>query len=104
MLGKNGLHIRIQPEKCYQDDKLFYLGFENVLKMQASVIHHKTSSKKQEQHSCDSNFRQPSYALMVGNAAESVESAGKRVIMPNTPSRISSGHTRITVVNYSFVE
>ena len=38
MLGKNGLHIRIQQEKSYQNDKLFYLGFEKVLKMQASVI------------------------------------------------------------------
>ena len=37
MLGKNGLHIRIQQEKSYQNDKLFYLGFEKVLKMQASV-------------------------------------------------------------------
>ena len=38
MLGKNGLHIRIQQEKSYQNDKLFYLGFEKVLKMKASVI------------------------------------------------------------------
>ena len=38
MLGKNGIHIRIQQEKSYQNDKLFYLGFGKVLKMQASVI------------------------------------------------------------------
>jgi len=38
VLGKNGLHIRIQQEKSSQNDKLFYLGFEKVLKMQASVI------------------------------------------------------------------
>ena len=38
MLGKNGLYIRIQQEKSYQNDELFFLGFEKVLKMQASVI------------------------------------------------------------------
>ena len=38
MLGKNGLHIRAQQEKSYQNYKHFYLGFEKVLKMQASVI------------------------------------------------------------------
>ena len=38
MLGKNGLHIRIQQEKSYQKDELFFLGFEEVLKMQASVV------------------------------------------------------------------
>ena len=38
MLGKNGVHIRIQQEKSYHNVKLFYLGFEKVLKMQGSVI------------------------------------------------------------------
>ena len=38
MLRKNGLHIRIQQEKIYQNDELFSLGFEKVLRMQASVI------------------------------------------------------------------
>ena len=38
MLGKNGLHIRIQQEKSYQSDKLFFLGFEKVLKMQVRVV------------------------------------------------------------------
>ena len=33
VLGKNGLHIRIQQEKSYQNDKLFYLGFEKVIKI-----------------------------------------------------------------------
>ena len=37
MLGKNGLHIRIQQDKSYQIVELFFLGFEKVLKMQASV-------------------------------------------------------------------
>ena len=36
-LGKNGLHIRIQQEKNYQNDELFFLGFKKVLKMQAHV-------------------------------------------------------------------
>ena len=36
--GKNGLHIRTQQEKSYQNYELFFLGFEKVLKMQASVI------------------------------------------------------------------
>ena len=34
MLGKNGLHIGIQREKSHQNDELFFLGFEKVLKMQ----------------------------------------------------------------------
>ena len=38
VLGKNGLHIRIQQEKSYQYNELFFLGFEKVLKMQASEI------------------------------------------------------------------
>jgi len=38
VLGKNGLHIRIQQEKSYQKDELFFLGFEKVIKMQVSVI------------------------------------------------------------------
>ena len=38
MLGKIGLHICIQQEKNYQNDELFFLGFEKVLKLQASVI------------------------------------------------------------------
>ena len=38
MLGKNGLHIRIQQEETYQNVELFFLLFEKVLKMQASVI------------------------------------------------------------------
>ena len=36
--GKSGLHIRIQQEKGYQNDELFFLGFEKALKMQVSVI------------------------------------------------------------------
>ena len=36
--GKNGLQIRNQQEKSYQNDELFNLGFEKVLKTQASVI------------------------------------------------------------------
>ena len=40
-MGKNGLHIRIQQEKSYQNDELLFLGFEKVLKMQASVIDNK---------------------------------------------------------------
>ena len=39
MLGKSGLHICIQQEKRYQNDELLFLGFEKVLKMQASVTH-----------------------------------------------------------------
>ena len=35
---KNGLNIRIQQEKNYQNDELFLLWFEKVLKMQGSVI------------------------------------------------------------------
>ena len=38
MLGKNGLHIRIQQVKSYQNDELYFLGVEKVLKMQASVM------------------------------------------------------------------
>ena len=38
VLGKNRLHIRIQQEKSYQNDELFFLGFEKFIKMQASVI------------------------------------------------------------------
>ena len=38
MLGKNGSHIRIQQEKSSQNDEFFFLRFEKVLKMQASVI------------------------------------------------------------------
>ena len=38
MLGKNGLYVRIQQEKSYQNDELFLLGVEKVLKMQASVV------------------------------------------------------------------
>ena len=38
VLGKIGLHIRIQQEKSYQKDEIFFLGSEKVLKMQASVI------------------------------------------------------------------
>ena len=38
MPGKNGLLIQIQQEKSYHNDELFYLGFENVLKMHASVM------------------------------------------------------------------
>ena len=38
MQGKNGLDIRNQQEKSYQNDELFFSGFEKVKKMQASVI------------------------------------------------------------------
>ena len=38
MLGKNCLNIRLQLEKSYQNEELFLLRFEKVLKMQASVI------------------------------------------------------------------
>ena len=38
MQGKNGLDIRNQQEKSYQNDELLFLGFEKVKKMQASVI------------------------------------------------------------------
>ena len=38
MQGKNSLDIRNQQEKNYQNDELFFLGFEKVKKMQASVI------------------------------------------------------------------
>ena len=46
MLGKNGLHIRIQHEKLYQNDELFFLGSEKVLKMQAGVMYGHLYSKK----------------------------------------------------------
>ena len=39
VLAKKGLHIRIQQEKNHQNDQLLYLGFEKVLKMQASDIY-----------------------------------------------------------------
>ena len=39
MLGKNGLHIRVHHEKSHQNDDFFFLGFEKVLKMQASNIY-----------------------------------------------------------------
>ena len=32
MQGKNGIDIRNQQEKSYQNDELFVLGFEKVLK------------------------------------------------------------------------
>ena len=38
VLGKNSSHIRIPQEKSYQNGKLYFLGFEKVLKMQASDI------------------------------------------------------------------
>ena len=38
MLGKNGLTIRIQQGKSYQNYELILLCFEKVLKMQDSVI------------------------------------------------------------------
>ena len=38
MIEKNGLQKRIQQEKSYQNDEVFFLGFEKVLKVQASVI------------------------------------------------------------------
>ena len=38
MQGKNGLEIRNQQVKSYQNDELFFLGFEKVEKMQAGVI------------------------------------------------------------------
>ena len=37
-LGKNDLNIRIQQEKSYHNDEIFFFGFEKVLKMQVSVI------------------------------------------------------------------
>ena len=47
MIGKNVLHIRIQQKKNYQNDELFLLGFENVLKMQVSVINKLMKNSKQ---------------------------------------------------------
>ena len=38
VLGKKGLHKRIQQAKSYQINGLFFLGFEKVLNLQASVI------------------------------------------------------------------
>ena len=32
MSGKNGLHILIQQEESYQNDELFFLGFEKSFK------------------------------------------------------------------------
>ena len=37
MQGKNGLDIHNQQEKGYQNVELFFLRFEKVLKIQASV-------------------------------------------------------------------
>ena len=37
--NKKKLNIRIQQEESYQNDVLFFLCFENVLKIQASVIY-----------------------------------------------------------------
>ena len=39
MRGKNGLDIRNQQEKTYQKDELFFMGFEKVEKMEASVMY-----------------------------------------------------------------
>ena len=44
MQGKNGLNIRNQQEKSYQNDELYFLRFEKVLKMQVSVIQSQTVS------------------------------------------------------------
>ena len=49
MLEENGLNIRTQREKSYQNDELFFLGFENVLKMQTSVIGTRVHNKHSEQ-------------------------------------------------------
>ena len=38
MLGKIGLNIRIEQEKRYQNNRIFFLGFETVSEMRASVI------------------------------------------------------------------
>ena len=38
MPGKNGLDIRNQQEKSYQNEELFFLGFEKVRSMQASEV------------------------------------------------------------------
>ena len=46
MLGKKDLHMRIQLEKSYQNDELFFLGFQKVLKMQASVIERVIMNKR----------------------------------------------------------
>ena len=43
MLGKICFHIRIQQEKSYQNDELFFLGFEKVSKMQAGIIENGTT-------------------------------------------------------------
>ena len=32
MQGKNDLDVRNQQKKCYQNDELFFLGFEKSLK------------------------------------------------------------------------
>ena len=39
-VGKNDLNICIVKEKSYQNDELFFMGIEMVLKLQASVIFH----------------------------------------------------------------
>ena len=36
--GKNGSNIHIQQKKSYQSDELFFMGFENAVKIRASVI------------------------------------------------------------------
>ena len=38
VLGKAGLHIRNQQEKSYQNDELFFLEYEKVLRMQTRVF------------------------------------------------------------------
>ena len=38
VLGEIGLNVRIQQEKLCQNDELFFLGSEKVLKIQAIVI------------------------------------------------------------------
>ena len=38
VLGKKGLSIRIQQEKNYQNDELFFLGFEKVWKKCRPVL------------------------------------------------------------------
>ena len=39
MPGKFGLNIRIRQEKIYQNNVLFFVGFEKVLKIQVGVIY-----------------------------------------------------------------
>ena len=38
VLGKSGLNIRINQEKNYQNDELFFFAFVEVLKMQARIM------------------------------------------------------------------